>query len=404
MQQVQQGAFGPGQAVFQLPAGQPATTAEQLLPALPYAQQGSPHQPQPMQHQPYAAAGMVCSPQQSPRQQQQQHGALGLPVSMSDLDLVAAVAEEVSVYDLQRQQELEHQQAAAAAAASRRASLAAAPQAEPPVLGFQQSASVGPAARRLSYQPPGIAPPSAGGLLAPLVSSSSSRPPSVAAPAAVPTPSPPAEGERRPVTAATALRQWGHLLTAFEQSEVLSYQHVWFVGRPGTGKIKGERGCWALTVCIGLASANGVPGAEVLPVTPVLHVQVTSAAGSRTGAMTTRGATTSQWCAATEHAALVSYGRTEAWKQQSHSKMVGGSVGCQGLVSTGCPPSAGCHSLLPPLCRWGTTFCIDTRCWARWDAAALARRAPRAVAGKCSEGVGWSGFAASTKEVACCVL
>ena len=45
---------------------------------------------------------------------------------------------------------------------------------------------------------------------------------------------------QRPLTAAGALRRWGHQLTPFEQAEILSFPHVWFVGRPSVVKVRGE--------------------------------------------------------------------------------------------------------------------------------------------------------------------
>lgn len=44
---------------------------------------------------------------------------------------------------------------------------------------------------------------------------------------------------KQPMTPAETIRRFGDLLTSFEQSEVLEYQHVYFVGREGANKIKG---------------------------------------------------------------------------------------------------------------------------------------------------------------------
>ena len=45
---------------------------------------------------------------------------------------------------------------------------------------------------------------------------------------------------RRPATPALAVRQWSHLLTQYEQSEILAYREVWFVGRRVASKVQGE--------------------------------------------------------------------------------------------------------------------------------------------------------------------
>lgn len=159
--------------------------------------------------------GLPLVEQQAPQQ-------MHLPATMSDLDLVAAVTEEVSVYDLHRTQELEHQQhaaAAAAASAACRVSEMAAGQA-----ATSKPSTAGSLARRLSYQPPGTAAISAA------LPHSAGRSSSVS-PTATPSPQPPQEAERRPVTAATALRQWSHLLTPCEQSEILSFSQVRCGGR-----------------------------------------------------------------------------------------------------------------------------------------------------------------------------
>lgn len=185
---------------------------------------------------------------QAAAQRMQHPPAPHLPVSMSDLDLVAAVAEEVTVYDLQRSQDLEVQQAAAAAeAVARRASQA---QAEA-IAAAAAASKPGPAAspRRLSYYPPMLPAPPA-----------SSRPPSVAAAAAA-TPPPVEPALRRPMTAVTALRRLGHLLTPYEQSEVLSFTQVWFVGKPGATKIKGAPG---MCVRVHLESMERAPEGRLI--------------------------------------------------------------------------------------------------------------------------------------------
>ncbi|EFN52309.1 hypothetical protein CHLNCDRAFT_16563, partial [Chlorella variabilis] len=38
--------------------------------------------------------------------------------------------------------------------------------------------------------------------------------------------------QQQPLSPASAVRQWGHLLAPFEQCEMLSFEQVWFVGKP----------------------------------------------------------------------------------------------------------------------------------------------------------------------------
>lgn len=196
-------------------------------------------------------------------QQHQQRPNIFAPAPGSDLDLVAAVAEEVAEYDLLRQEELEVQEKAAAVAA---------------------------ATQRVSA----LAERSSGGPL-PTVragSSASSRLPS-------PKPMSLAASEQRPMSAARALQQWGHLLTPFEQSEILSFAAVWFVGKPGAPKIRGARGAgggWrgrrgAACRLIHVALFTTSPPAVTNP------LQVTSAVQRLTTVTTTPVETTSQWCA-----------------------------------------------------------------------------------------------------------
>lgn len=192
--------------------------AEPLLPGLPYVEHAAPAVPA-LPPQALAAAvpptTMVAAVQQLPPQYQP-------PPPGSDLDLIAAVTEEVVEYDLLRQQELEQrqqQQAAVAAAARRVSQLASGP--PPTAAQVPTPASLG------------ASPARAG-------SSRSSR---RASPLGSGAGSPDSPAGPRPLTAARAVQQWGHLLTPYEQSEVLGFQAVWFVGRPGAPKIRG--GCRA---------------------------------------------------------------------------------------------------------------------------------------------------------------
>lgn len=50
----------------------------------------------------------------------------------------------------------------------------------------------------------------------------------------------PAAVETGPITPAQALKRYGEYLTAFEQSEVLQYQQVWFLGKADVQKAKGN--------------------------------------------------------------------------------------------------------------------------------------------------------------------
>lgn len=187
----------------------PQQQAGPLLPGLPYVEHALPQQAQ--------AAGL---PPPAGPAMQQLPPHLEPPPPGSDLDLIAAVTEEVAEYDMMRQQELEQQQqAAAVAAAARRVS---------------QLATGPPAVGALVPTPssPGTSPARAG-------SSRSSR---RASPLGSGAGSPDSPAGRRPLTAARALQQWAHLLTPYEQSEILAFQSVWFVGRPGVPKIRGEAG------------------------------------------------------------------------------------------------------------------------------------------------------------------
>ncbi|KAF6266252.1 kinase-like domain-containing protein [Scenedesmus sp. NREL 46B-D3] len=46
--------------------------------------------------------------------------------------------------------------------------------------------------------------------------------------------------ETGPITPAQALKRYGEYLTAYEQSEILQYQHIWFLGKADVQKIKGN--------------------------------------------------------------------------------------------------------------------------------------------------------------------
>ncbi|KAL4418786.1 hypothetical protein ABPG77_005500 [Micractinium sp. CCAP 211/92] len=186
----------------------PQQQAGPLLPGLPYVEHALPQQAQAVGLPPPAGPAM-----------QQLPPHLGPPPPGSDLDLIAAVTEEVAEYDMMRQQELEQQQqAAAVAAAARRVS---------------QLATGPPAVGALVPTPssPGTSPARAG-------SSRSSR---RASPLGSGAGSPDSPAGRRPLTAARALQQWAHLLTPYEQSEILAFQSVWFVGRPGVPKMRGDK-------------------------------------------------------------------------------------------------------------------------------------------------------------------
>ena len=161
-----------------------------------------------------------------------------------DVDLAAAVAEEVAVYDLQRQQELEHQQqvAAVAEAATRVSQVAGDGSCtNSRGTGILGAAALfaGPAdgsARRIAFASrtyaaaAGVSVPEEASFLP--GDSSSSRPTSSAAVCQN-------QQQQQPLSPASAVRQWGHLLTPFEQCEILSFEQVWFVGKPSAPKIKG---------------------------------------------------------------------------------------------------------------------------------------------------------------------
>lgn len=219
--QAPNGSFVPSYSQQQGQAQQvqhpPVQQAEPLLPGLPYVELAAPAVPAVTQQTlsaaaPHAAVMAAVHGQQLPAHCQP-------PPPGSDLDLIAAVTEEVVEYDLLRQQELEQQQQqAAVAAAARRVSQLTAPP--------QGSAAPVPT------------PPSLGASPARAGSSRSSR---RASPPGSGAGSPALPAGPRPLTAARALQQWSHLLTPYEHSEILSFHAVWFVGKPGTPKIKGER-------------------------------------------------------------------------------------------------------------------------------------------------------------------
>ena len=159
------------------------------------------------------------------------------PLSNCELNLATAVEEEVAVYDLHPQL---HSQAQALAQQAQQADgTHRGPRPDPSCEAPSASSS-----RRLSYAAAvtaaGSAEQAASQALPPLVSRPSTQRqlsagevPGQAAAAA-------AAAAAQALTAAGAVRQWGHLLTAHEQSEVLSYPQVWFVGRLGTEKRQGE--------------------------------------------------------------------------------------------------------------------------------------------------------------------
>jgi len=151
---------------------------------------------------------------QQPQQQPQHSSAAASSAS----DLVAAIAEEVAEYDLLRQQQLEEQQKAAAVAeAARRVSQVAELSAAPPLQVVE--------ARADSIRN------NQGRLPSPL---------SDLSPASDRRRTQQQQQRHQSMSAARALQVWGHLLTPFEQREIASFQEVWFVGRPGTAKIRGE--------------------------------------------------------------------------------------------------------------------------------------------------------------------